>query len=88
MKKALTIISSVVGAILCILAMVMPFDREVGVFAPATLFIGALLLFLPQMIIWREREQGAAIVAAALVGIAIVLATALISAYSYAALYY
>jgi len=88
MKKILTITATVVGAILCILAIVMPFDREVGVFAPATLFVGALLLFLPQMLIWRERERGAAVVAAALVGIALVLATALISAYSYAALYY
>ena len=88
MKKILTIISTVAGAVLCAVALVMPFDRDVGIFAPATLFVGAILAYLPQMIIWSRRERGAIIVAAALVGIALVLATAVVSAYSYAALYH
>ena len=73
MKKGLLVILSVIGALLCAFATIMAFDQHFDIWSPTTTIVGALLLFVPQSIIWRDKEHGATVTAAAIIGIAIVL---------------
>ena len=78
MKKVISIIAiviaAVIGAIVCGFALVMPFDSDLVYYAQAVLFVGSLLLFVPQAIIWRKREGGAFVVAAVVIALALILA--------------
>ena len=78
MKKVISIIAivlaTVIGAIVCGFAVVMPFDSDLVYYAQAVLFVGSLLLFVPQVLIWRNREGGAFVVAAVIIALALILA--------------
>lgn len=84
MKKALTIISSIIGAIICTVGSIMPFDSDLIFYAPPVTFVGALLLFLPQIIIWRKNEHGAYVTAAVIIALSVVLVATVLPAYGYA----
>ena len=73
MKKALLVILSVIGALLCAFATIMAFDQHLNVWAPTATILGTLLIFMPQTCIWRDKEHGATVTAAAIIGFSIVL---------------
>ena len=81
MKKGLLVILSVIGALICAFATIMRLDQHFCVWAPAATILGALLLFLPQACIWRDKEHGAAVTAAAIIGIAIVIGAIVIATF-------
>ena len=92
MKKIISIIasvlSSVIGIIVCASAVTMPFDSSFIFYAPATLFIGSLLLLLPPALICRKLENGAIVLAATIISIAMILAAAILASLGYAANYH
>lgn len=73
-KTIALIASSVIGLVLCFLAILMnPTIGDEALYGKIFAFAGALLLFTPQAIIWHNKERGGVVIASIIISLSLIL---------------